>query len=112
MVRGETAQQQSMTIASKSRRKGVSRPSPNSEWKLRSSGGLRVLSSSSLANRKWLVHGFSTRPGGASELEIVQGGRKLSERSLNLGLTEWDQRSRVEKNRERFAKSIGATVLK
>lgn len=79
---------------------------------MRSSGALRVLNSSSLATCKWLVHGFSTRPGGVSELEIVQGGRKASERSLNLGFTEWDQRSRVEKNRERFTKSIGASALK
>ena len=47
-----------------------------------------------------MVHGFSTRPGGASELN----GRRV----LNLGFTEWDARERVAENRAKFYGAIGA----
>ncbi len=48
----------------------------------------------------WVVHGFSTRVGGSSQL---YGGR-----SLNLGFTHEDSRETVERNRAAFLKSIGA----
>lgn len=98
-----------MTTASKARRKENSaNRSVSTAWTLRASGTLQVLKARSLVNCDWLVHGFSTRPGGVSELEIVQGAKKISERCLNLGLAVWDQPSRVEKNRELFFGSIGA----
>jgi polyphenol oxidase len=48
----------------------------------------------------WLVHGFSTRVGGFSE---VYGGS-----SLNLGFTKEDTRAAVEHNRQVFLRALGA----
>jgi YfiH family protein len=48
----------------------------------------------------WLVHGFSTRNGGVSDV--------YGKSSLNLGVTEHDTRENVERNRDRFALAIGA----
>lgn len=53
-----------------------------------------VLLSRDLKDIPWLVHGFSTRKGGASP---AYGGN-----SLNLGFTEEDTRTRVEANRKKF----------
>jgi hypothetical protein len=50
----------------------------------------------------WLVHGFSTRTGGASFLAS-------GERLLNLGFTEWDSRENVLKNREVFQSALDAS---
>jgi YfiH family protein len=55
-------------------------------------------------NLPWLVHGFSTRSGGVSD---VYGAG-----SLNLGTTEHDTRENVERNREIFAREIGADDAK
>jgi polyphenol oxidase len=83
-------------------------------WRLRRSGGVQILEASPLARLGWLVHGFSTRPGGASQLESpaqndrVRGGaRHNPERVLNLGFSDWDQRERVLANREKFFGAIG-----
>jgi hypothetical protein len=51
----------------------------------------------------WLVHGFSTRPGGVSPLE--------SEKVLNLGFMEWDTRENVLENRRQFQSALGAANL-
>ena len=48
----------------------------------------------------WLVHGFSTRLGGVSDVY----GRG----ALNLGITEHDNRENVKRNRQRFVEAIGA----
>ena len=45
------------------------------------------------------MHGFSTRPGGVSELD----GDKV----LNLCYTEWDEKENVEENRRHFLAAIG-----
>jgi purine-nucleoside/S-methyl-5'-thioadenosine phosphorylase / adenosine deaminase len=74
---------------------------------MRRSGGVQVLTLRPLANLDWLVHGFSTRPGGLSEPEGPKG-RGKAERVLNLGFTDWDQRARVEENRRKFAMALGA----
>ena len=57
----------------------------------------------------WLVHSFSTRPGGASILESQQleRGRPRPEKILNLGYTDWDRPERVDENRRRFADALG-----
>ncbi len=57
-----------------------------------------------LAELPWLVHGFSTRPGGVSLME--------GEKVLNLGFTEWDSRENVLENRRRFQSALGATDLR
>lgn len=51
----------------------------------------------------WLLHGFSTRPGGLS--------KGYGAPSLNLGLTQEDKRATVERNREIFLAALGATAL-
>jgi purine-nucleoside/S-methyl-5'-thioadenosine phosphorylase / adenosine deaminase len=51
-------------------------------------------------NIPWLVHGFSTRVGGASR---VYGGK-----ALNLGFTKQDSPVAVERNRTAFLKALGA----
>lgn len=75
--------------------------------------GLRVLEAPPLAGLGWLVHGFSTRPGGTSEIaaahpESARNAQKAHERVLNLGFTEWDSRERVAENRKKFFHAIGA----
>jgi len=66
----------------------------------RSRSKLQILRSEKLEKLPWLLHGFSTRAGGVSE---VYGGR-----ALNLGYTEEDQRTRVHRNREAFLQAVGA----
>jgi polyphenol oxidase len=60
---------------------------------------LQLLHSEKLSRLPWLVHGFSTRLGGASR---VYGGN-----ALNLGFTQHDSRAAVERNRELFLKELG-----
>jgi hypothetical protein len=56
-----------------------------------------------LARIPWLIHGFSTRPGGVSDLD----GQKI----LNLGFAEWDAKENVLENRRRFQSALGAESL-
>ena len=91
-----------------------------SEWKLRRAAGLQILEAPQLAHLKWLTHGFSTRPGGASELppngpeEVAPRKRKAtgSAGALNLGFTEWDLRERVVENRAKFFRALGAAKMR
>ncbi len=69
-------------------------------WSLRSSGGLKILELGVFEKLPWLIHGFSTAPGGVSELN----GRKV----LNLSFTEWDTRENVLANRKKFQSALGA----
>src|SRR5260370_18041442 len=84
----------------------LSVPSPrsNPNWIERKSGSIRILQASALAKLPWLVHGFSTKPGGISD----QDGEKV----LNLGFTEWDTKENVFENRRRFQSALGALDLK
>jgi len=59
-----------------------------------------VLRAEALAQLSWLVHGFSTRPGGVS---ICYGGR-----TLNLGFSQHDSRENVARNRALFLEAAGA----
>ncbi|HEY6268251.1 MAG TPA: peptidoglycan editing factor PgeF [Candidatus Acidoferrum sp.] len=68
------------------------------------SRGLQIIQAPSLAKLPWLIHGFSTKPGGVS----TQDGQKV----LNLGFTEWDTKENVLENRRRFQSALGATDLK
>jgi YfiH family protein len=83
------------------------------QWKLRRAGGLQVLEAPPFARLSWLVHGFSTRPGGVSEINAAnrastRHSQKGNERVLNLGFAEWDSRERVAANRKKFFRAIGA----
>ena len=86
-------------------------------WTLRRNGGLEILEASPLARLDWLVHGFSTRPGGSSEIETPpEGPPGNKEKVLNLGFTDWDLRERVLENRRKFVprtrrrKMLGVTL--
>ncbi|HLJ41870.1 MAG TPA: hypothetical protein VKT50_10325, partial [Candidatus Acidoferrales bacterium] len=64
----------------------VARPTAaKSRWRLRKSDGLQILQAEPFNQFKWLVHGFSTRPGGVSELKNSRLGRSKKEAVLNLG---------------------------
>jgi len=72
-------------------------------WRLGKSRGLQILELAPFSKFPWLVHGFSTRPGGVSSLE--------SEKVLNLGFMEWDTRENVLENRRLFQSALGAADL-
>jgi polyphenol oxidase len=98
----------------KPRAKTLHRPS---QWKLRRTSGLQILKSPSLARINWLMHGFSTRPGGASELATnhnrPEAKKQLAaERVLNLGFTGWDSRDRVLQNCAKFLAALGASKMR
>jgi YfiH family protein len=78
-------------------------PRGHRDWTIRRSRGLQIVESRALAKLGWLVHGFSTRPGGESLLE--------GKHALNLGFTDWDERERVEENRAHFAAAIAAKQM-
>jgi polyphenol oxidase len=65
---------------------------------------LRTIQIPSFSRLSWLVHGFSTRNGGASTC--------YSGRSLNLGFTQHDKRTNVEQNRRRLLLTLGASTGK
>ncbi len=83
---------------------GKEKPSP--AWKLRRKDGLQILEAPELERFDWLVHGFSTRLGGSSELERKENGKKTVEQVLNLGFTDWDNDQTVGANRNRFFKAL------
>ena len=64
------------------------------------SRGLEILQLAPLRKLPWLVHVFSTRPGGVSVLD----GRP----ALNLGFMEWDTRENVAENRRLLQAALGA----
>lgn len=85
-------------------------------WALRRAGKLQVLEARPSARLDWIVHGFSTRPGGASQLESSGPARAAKgstpENVLNLGFTEWDSRERVGQNRQKFFQALGAGKMR
>jgi polyphenol oxidase len=60
----------------------------------------KILHADSLIPLPWLIHGFSTRPGGFS--------RAYGKRSLNLGFTPEDSQGAVKQNRAAFLRQVGA----
>jgi YfiH family protein len=87
----------------------------NAEWRPRKVRGLQLLESPNLTKQSWLVHGFSTRPGGASKMEITTARArpgKMAEKVLNLGFTDWDSRASVLRNRAAFIRAIGAETMR
>jgi YfiH family protein len=65
--------------------------------------GTDLLTADALASIPWLVHGFSTRTGGASNLHGA--------RVLNLGLRDWDTSEAVSQNRRKLLGILGAETL-
>ena len=82
--------------------KRVNRPA-SASWTARNNRGLKVLQVPAFSKLPWLIHAFSTRPGGISSLN--------NERVLNLGFTDWDSRENVLENRRRFQTAAGAANL-
>jgi polyphenol oxidase len=78
-------------------------PAPAPAWTTRTSHNLKLLQIPALSKLPWLIHVFSTAPGGISPLE--------SEKVLNLGFTGWDTRENVQENRRRFQTAAGAKDL-
>jgi YfiH family protein len=72
----------------------------SSPWMLETVKGVKVLRLTPFKKLPWLVHGFSTRLGGASTLD----GAKV----LNLGFMDWDEQKNVLENRQRFQSAIDA----
>ncbi len=62
---------------------------------------LQIIQLECFADLSWVVHGFSTRRGGFSQ---VYGGN-----ALNLGYTEHDTRDAVNRNRELFLEALGTS---
>jgi hypothetical protein len=89
---------------SKKRKKRSPPQAGASRWTERVQRGLRIVQVPALAKLPWLVHGFSTRSGGVSQLD--------GKRVLNLGFTEWDARENVKENRRRLQAAVGATDFK
>src|SRR5262250_563281 len=99
-----------MPFASKSlpTRRKAGRPLPrpaappkiSAPWHLKSVGGLKVLQLELFSKLPWLLHGFSTAPGGVSDLD--------SRKVLNLSFTDWDARENVLENRKEFQAALGA----
>jgi YfiH family protein len=67
------------------------------------SGGLKLLQIPVFSKLPWLLHAFSTSPGGVSTLE--------NEKVLNLGFTDLDTPANVQENRRRFQTASGAKDL-
>jgi len=88
--------------AKPNRNAGAKKPG-SKEWTERTQRGVTVLQAAALNKLPWLVHGFSTRGGGVSEID--------GEKVLNLGAVEWDKRENVEENRRRFQASVDASDL-
>jgi YfiH family protein len=86
--------------------------SGGANWAIRRARELQLLQAKPLARLDWLAHGFSTRAGGASELQISRGRAAKTESVLNLGLTDWDSRKRVAENRKKFFRALGAEALR
>jgi YfiH family protein len=63
---------------------------------------LEILRAPSFEGLPWLVHGFSTRPGGFS---TCYGGQ-----TLNLGVTAHDTKANVARNRAKLLAALGATT--
>jgi YfiH family protein len=87
----------------------------SANWKMRRTGELQILEAPALANLGWLAHGFSTRPGGVSELKTLPDGgnrKKTPSKVLNLGFTDWDTRAHVLDNRDKFFRGIDAVKMR
>jgi purine-nucleoside/S-methyl-5'-thioadenosine phosphorylase / adenosine deaminase len=100
-----------LRLIRKVRKPPTQRSSQNS-WTQRTSHGVRILQVTALNKLPWLVHGFSTRPGGVSPLvgRSAVAPEKV-EKVLNLGFAEWDTRENVLENRHCFQSALGATDL-
>jgi purine-nucleoside/S-methyl-5'-thioadenosine phosphorylase / adenosine deaminase len=80
-------------------------------WRTARRQNVRIIKAKPLEEFDWLVHGFSSRPGGNSILDNPPLPQRLREKVLNLGFTDWDTREHVEANRRHFVEAVGAKRL-
>ena len=92
-----------MPLAKSTARRSHKKSHPSSPWPARTSHNLKLLQVRALSKLPWLIHAFSTRPGGVSPL--------ANEKVLNLGFTDWDTRENVQENRRRLQTAAGAKDL-
>jgi len=100
----QTAMTRSKTVAAGRKRHGATEPAAPRRagaagWSTSRAARVTILRAQALEELPWLVHGFSTRPGGSS---LLDGARVL-----NLGPTEWDTSEAVEANRTAFLEALG-----
>lgn len=83
------------------------------QWILHRTAGLQILEASPLKKLRWLVHGFSTRPGGTSVLPVRAPhlAQSRAQKLLNLGFTDWDSQANVDKNRLRLLAALSARKM-
>ena len=84
---------------------------PTAKWTVRRARGLQILEAPALSKLKWLIHGFSTRAGGASRIDATVQRETPQAEILNLGFTEWDSRESVAQNRQKFFRAISAAKM-
>src|SRR5215469_12336233 len=94
-----TAKRSSGRRRPRERMPGSAQHDHSSAWSFRHAQSLQILQLAPFHELPWLVHGFSTRPGGVSSLD----GEKL----LNLSFMEWDTCETVLENRRRFQSAVG-----
>ena len=87
----------------KSNTKTSAKKLSSKDWVERTQRGVTVAQAAALNKLPWVVHGFSMRSGGVSEID--------GEKVLNLGAVEWDKRENVEENKRRFQAAVGASDL-
>src|SRR3984957_19386616 len=75
----------------------------SASWSRGPSMGPCILQVAAFSKLPWLIHAFSTAPGGISPL--------ANEKVLNLGFTDWDTRENVQENRRLFQTAAGAKDL-
>ena len=83
------------------------------KWTLRRASALQILEAPRLKKLRWLVHGFSTRPGGTSVLPArsPHSNQSRTQQILNLGFTDWDSQTHVDENRMRLLAALGARKM-
>src|ERR1700722_11721681 len=96
---GKTKRSNVGTSKTKPVGRGRVKVAPSKDWTERTHRGVTVVQGTAFNKLPWLVHGFSTRPGGVSEID--------GEKVLNLGAVEWDKRENVDENRKRFQAAAG-----
>ncbi|HKN76145.1 MAG TPA: peptidoglycan editing factor PgeF [Candidatus Acidoferrum sp.] len=92
-----------MSLAKSKTRRPYKNSHSSSPWSTFASRGLKLLQVPALTKLPWLIHAFSTAPGGISPLG--------TEKVLNLAFTDWDTRENIQVNRRRFQTAAGAKDL-
>ncbi len=95
-----------MPVQTKTKPRAKSGTSPKTVGKIREKKATtpQIVAVDALRKLPWLIHGFSTRPGGFS--------KAYGTPSLNLSFTKEDRRETVERNRAVFLQALGVAGTK